>query len=70
MLMMLAFFVDQAQELCCDLFKRARTKFPTRVGLWDKMRSLFMDYIIASWDDLFNSLAYGHVEVALQPNTS
>lgn len=68
--MMLAFFVDQAQELCCDLFQKARTTFITRAGLWSKMRTLFMGYLIESWDNLFNAIAYGHAEVTLQPNTS
>ncbi len=70
MLMMLAFFVDQVQELCCDLFKKARARFVTRIGLWSKMKSLFMGYIITSWDDLFNAIAHGHEEVILIPNTS
>jgi hypothetical protein len=70
MLLMLAFFVDQVQELCCELFKKARAKFRTRIGLWSKMKSLFQEYVIASWDDLFNAIAYGQKEVYLSPNTS
>jgi hypothetical protein len=36
MLMMLAFFIDQVQELCCQLFKAARAKFKSRTSLWEK----------------------------------
>lgn len=39
MLMMLAFFVDQVQELSCHLFKKARAKFKSRTSLWEKMRA-------------------------------
>jgi hypothetical protein len=70
MLMMLAFFIDQVQERCCDLFKAARKKFRTRIGLWQKMRSLFFGYTVASWEDLFNAIAYGYKEAELNPNTS
>lgn len=35
-LMMLAFFIDQVQELCCELFKNARNRFRTRIALWQK----------------------------------
>jgi hypothetical protein len=42
----------------------------TRIGLWSKIKSLFTEYIITSWDDLFNAIAHGQQEVTLQPNTS
>ena len=70
MLMMLAFFIDQVQEHCCELFKSARNKFKTRIGLWQKMRSLFFAYIVGGWEDLFNAIAYGYKETELTPNTS
>lgn len=70
MLMMLAFFVDQAQELCCQLFKKARAKFKSRTSLWENMRGLFKHYLIESWDDLFQGIAHGYNEVAFTPNTS
>lgn len=70
MLMILAFFIDQVQAHCCELFKGARNKFRTRIGLWQKMRSLFFEYIVFSWDDLFNGIAYGYKETELNPNTS
>ena len=70
MLMMLAFFVDQAQELCCQLFKKARAKFKSRTSLWDQIRCLFMSFLINSWDDLFNVIAGKRQEVKLKPDTS
>lgn len=70
MLMMLAFFVDQVQELSCQLFKKARAKFKSRTSLWDKIRGMFKEFLIKSWDDLFNGIAYGCVDAVLIPNTS
>ena len=68
--MVLAFFIDQIQEYCCDFFKNARKKFRTRIGLWQAMKSLFFGYAIACWEDLFNAIAYGYKEIDLTPNTS
>jgi hypothetical protein len=70
MLMMLAFFVDQVQELSCNLFKKAREKFKSRTSLWEKIRSMFNELFINSWDDLLNGIVYGYNKVILTPNTS
>jgi hypothetical protein len=70
MLMMLAFFIDQIQEYCCELFKNARKRFTTRIALWQKMKSLFFGFYVESWDDLYSAIAYGYEEVRLTPNTS
>jgi hypothetical protein len=70
MLMMLAFFVDQVQELSCQLFKKARAKFKSRTSLWEKIKSMFKEFFIESWDDIFNGIAYGYNDVPLIPNTS
>ena len=69
-LMMLAFLIDQVQELCCQLWKAARAKFKSRTSLWEKMRGMFKEYLIDSWDDLFNAIAYGRQKpTKLVPNT-
>lgn len=70
MLMMLAFYVDQVQEISCHLFKKARAKFNSRTSLWGKMRGMFEEHFIHSWEDLFNAIAYGHGGGDLVPNTS
>jgi hypothetical protein len=71
MLMMLAFFIDQVQELCCQLFKAARAKFKSRTSLWEKIRGIFKEYLIDSWDDLLKAIAYGRQDpIKLVPNTS
>jgi hypothetical protein len=70
MLMMLAFLVDQVQELSCHLFKKARAKFKSRTSLWESIRSIFKHYLVNSWDDLFQGIANGYNEVVFVPNTS
>jgi hypothetical protein len=69
-LMMLAFFVDQVQALCCDLFKKARAKFKSLTSLWEKIRGMFKEFLIGCWDDVFHGIAHGYNRVPLVPNTS
>jgi hypothetical protein len=59
MLMMLAFFVDQVQQLCCPLFQAAWAKWGSKRLLWEKMRALFYTYALASMEHLFQALVYG-----------
>lgn len=58
-LMMLAFLVDQVQQLCCPLFQAAWAKWGSKRLLWEKMRALFFDYALASMQQLFEALFYG-----------
>jgi hypothetical protein len=59
MLMMLAFLVDQAQQLCCTLFQAVWTKLGSKRMLWERMRALFYDYAFTSMRQLFEALLYG-----------
>ena len=70
MLMMLAFLVDQVQELCCNLFNAARQQFRSRTSLWNKLRGLFKEYFIISWESLWLAIIDGHKGGVLQPDTS
>jgi Transposase DDE domain len=58
-LMMLAFLVDQVQQLCCPLFQAAWAKWGSKRLLWEKMRALFYDYALESMQQLFEALLYG-----------
>ena len=58
-LMMLAFLVDQAQQLCCALFQAVWAKLGSKRMLWERMRALFYDYALASMRQLFEALLYG-----------
>src|ERR1043166_2736175 len=58
-LMMLAFLVDQAQQLCCALFQAVWLKLGSKRMLWERMRALFYDYALTSMRQLFEALLYG-----------
>ena len=57
--MLLAFFVDQAQQLCCALFQAVWAKLGSKRLLWERMRALFYDYALESMRQLFEALFYG-----------
>ena len=58
MLMMLAFLVDQTQELCCSLFQAVRKKRITRRSLWDHQRSHFRHFEFTSMQQLHETMLY------------
>jgi len=58
-LMMLAFLVDQTQQLCCALFQAVWVKLGSKRLLWERMRALFYDYALTSMRQLFEALLYG-----------
>jgi len=73
LLMMLAFAIDQVQELCCPLFQKALEVMSNcRKYLWDCMRSMthwlkMSDLrVFNNWHEFFNYIAYGRAA----PNTS
>jgi hypothetical protein len=59
MLMMLAFWVDQTQQLCCALLQAVWAKLGSKRLLWERMRALFYDYALTSMRQLFEALLYG-----------
>lgn len=69
-LMLLAFFVDQVQELCCNVFQQALKKRKSKIGLWEKMKGLFAHYYINSWDELFHAIIHGPPRVSLGIDSS
>ena len=58
-LMMLAFLVDQAQQLCCALFQAVWAKLGSKRLRWERMRALFYTYHLNSMRPLFEALFYG-----------
>ena len=60
MLMMLAFLVDQTQQLCCALFQAVWAKLGSKRLLWERMRALFYDYALESMRELLEALLYGY----------
>jgi Transposase DDE domain len=59
MVMMLAFLVDQTQQLCCALFQAVWSKLGSKRLLWERMRALFYDYALESMRQLLEALFYG-----------
>jgi hypothetical protein len=49
-LMLLAFLIDQVQELSCPLFQKTLNKMGSRKLLWHKLEAYFESYYINSWD--------------------
>ena len=56
LLMMLAFLVDQIQQLCCPLFQAAWNKCKTKRSLWEKVRIHFHAFLIDTMEELYRSL--------------
>jgi hypothetical protein len=59
MVMMLAFVVDQTQQLCCAVFQAVWAKLGSKRLLWERMRALFYDYALESMRQLLEALFYG-----------
>jgi transposase-like protein len=63
-LMMLAFLIDQTQQLSCNLFRAVWRKQGSKRALWERMRSLFKEFAFASMEMLYKAILYG---VKFQP---
>jgi len=61
MLMMLAFLIDQTQQMCCGLFQAAWNKCSAKIVLWEKQRNAFQMFKISSWVALFEAIVQGFV---------
>ncbi len=58
-LMMLAFLVDQLQQLCCELFQAVLKKKGGKKYLWEAIRSAFSWLLLESMEMLYLALLYG-----------
>lgn len=58
-LMMLAFLVDQVQQMSCWLFQAAWTKLGSKRALWELMRNIFRMYLVDSMETIFRVMVYG-----------
>jgi hypothetical protein len=59
-LMMLAFLIDQVQQLGCALFQAVLDKKGSRKRLWEHMRALFKTLEFNSMAQLFKAILYGY----------
>jgi len=56
LLMMLAFLIDQVQQLCCPLFQQALDTNHSKISLWENMRAFFRYFYIDTWERFFAAL--------------
>jgi hypothetical protein len=70
LLMMLAFLVDQVQQLCDPLFRAVWQKLGSKRLLWERMRGLFHDYRLRSLRELYEALYYGCIRPRPRFNSS
>jgi hypothetical protein len=56
---MLAFLVDQTQQLCCPLFQAVWAKLGSKRRLWERMPAVFLDYALESMQHLVETLYDG-----------
>ena len=59
LLMMLAFLIDQVQELSCKVFNAARHRYHSKIGFWIKLKSMFTEHYIEDWQTLYMGIIFG-----------
>ena len=58
--MMLAFLIDQTQQLCCPVFRAAWGNMTSKRMLWERIRSFIFEHIVSSMSEVLAALAYGY----------
>ena len=56
MLMLLAFLVDQTQQLCCPLFAAAWEKCISKRALWERLREIFHQFKVRSMQEIYEAV--------------
>ncbi|MFQ5640689.1 MAG: hypothetical protein ACE5IR_22135 [bacterium] len=69
-LMLLAFLIDQVQALVCLQFQQAVEASKSRKRFWIRVRSVFTEMYVESWDDIYLAFINGRKIPTLTPNTS
>jgi hypothetical protein len=59
LLMLLAFLVDQVQQLCCPLFQAAWQKAGSKRQLWEDLRGFFRTLVFTSLAEIWEAIACG-----------
>jgi len=57
-LMLLAFLIDQIQQLCCRLFQAVWAKLGSKRLLWDNLRSHFRHFVFDSFEQLYQVILH------------
>ena len=67
-LMMLAFLVDQVQQLSCSLFRAAWEKYGSKKALWENIRSIFRWFAVESMERIYRIILAG--QQTLEPSAA
>src|SRR4051794_7267953 len=59
-LMMLAFLIDQVQQVCNPLFEKAWQKEGSKCALWEAVRHLFASFEVSSMAEIYSGIAFGY----------
>lgn len=72
LLMMLAFLIDQVQQLCNEVFQQALKKSEWKKYLWDDVRSMFRLLPFDSMEMIYKAIIHGVKSdfLAIPPNSS
>jgi hypothetical protein len=65
-LMMLAFLIDQVQQVCNPLFQGAWQKEGSKCALWEAVRHLFASFEVSSMAEIYAGIAFGYRRPTLQ----
>jgi len=68
--MMLAFLIDQIQQLINETFQKALEKLERKKYLWRDVRNYFTTLPIASMEKIYNVIIYGFQIEYLEINQS
>lgn len=66
MLMMLAFLIDQTQQLTSELFKASWEKLGSKRALWENIRNLFHCYEVDSMEMIYRAIVNGYRKSSLE----
>jgi len=69
-LMLLAFLMDQVQGFTCSMFQQAMIASKGKLRFWRRVRSVFTEMYVNSWDDMYSGFIYGRKVPTFTPNTS
>jgi len=57
LLMMLAFLIDQIQEMACSLFQEVKRVVRAYRSLWERMRVIFQYITVGCWQKIYLLIA-------------
>ena len=60
LIMLLAFLVDQIQQLTCNLWQKVKEKEKTKKRMWESIRHLFYALTFNSMEQIYEAIYYGY----------